>query len=132
LVVYLTLEQVRSIHHAIIRAIEGERDSCLHPGIYESLLVGCLDRPQTNIRGYTPYPDIFLKAASLIECIISTNAFIDGSKRTGFLACELFLEINGYFIDPKVQIKSFLLDIAQNNVDLKTIANWLQANALQK
>jgi prophage maintenance system killer protein len=54
-------------------------------------------------RGYMPYPDIFLKAASRIECIISTNAFIDGSKKTGFLACELFLEQNGYFIDPKPQ-----------------------------
>lgn len=116
----------------MIRAIDGERDSCLHPGINESLLVGCLGRPQTNIHGYTPYPDLFLKAASLIECIISTNAFIDGSKRTGFLACELFLEVNGYFIDPKAQITSFLLDIAQNNIDLKTIADWLQSNALQK
>jgi death on curing protein len=116
----------------MIRAVDGERNRCLHPGIYENLLAVCLDRPKTNIRGHEPYPDIFLKAASLIECIISTNAFIDGSKRTGFLACELFLEINGYFIDPKAQIKSFLLNIAQNNADLKTIANWLQLNALQK
>jgi death-on-curing protein len=116
----------------MIRAIDGESDSCLHPGIYENLLAGCLDRPQTNIRGYAPYPDIFLKAASLIECIISTNAFIDGSKRTGFLACELFLEQNGYFIDPKAQITKFLLAIAQNNIDLKTIADWLQSHTLQK
>ncbi len=116
----------------MIRTIDGERDSCLHPGICENLLAGCLDRPQTNIRGYTPYPDIFLKAASLIECIISTNAFIDGSKRTGFLTCELFLELNGYYVDPEAQITSFLLDIARNHVDLKTIAAWLQAHTLQK
>jgi death-on-curing protein len=74
----------------MIRAIDGEHDSCLHPGICENLLAGCLDRPQTNIRGYAPYPDIFIKAASLIECIISTNAFIDDTKRIGFLACESY------------------------------------------
>ncbi len=132
MVVYLTLEQVRSIHRAMIQAIECEHDRCLHPGICENLLAGCLDRPQTTIHSYTPYPDIFLKAASLIECIISTNAFIDGSKRTGFLACDLFLEQNGYYIDPKARIKWFLLAIARNEVDLATIADWLQSHALKK
>jgi death on curing protein len=132
MVVYLTLEQVRRIHHAMIQAIEGEYDACLHPGIYENLLAGCLDRPQTTIHNYTPYPDIFLKAASLLECIISTNSFIDGSKRTGFLACDLFLEQNGYYIDPKARIKRFLLAIARNEVELTTIADWLQSHALQR
>jgi death-on-curing protein len=116
----------------MIRAIEGEPDSCLHPGICENLLAGCLDRPQTTFHGFTPYMDIFLKAASLIECIISMNVFIDGSKRTGFLACDLFLEQNGYYIDPKAPIKEFLLVIARNEVDLETIRDWLQSHSLQK
>jgi hypothetical protein len=46
--------------------------------------------------------------------------------------CELFLEQNDYFIDPKAQITSFFLAIARNDVDLKTIADWLQSHALQK
>ncbi|MDD1726198.1 MAG: hypothetical protein LUQ34_04915 [Euryarchaeota archaeon] len=57
----------------MIQAIDGECNGCLHSGICENLLAGRVDRPQTNIYGYTPYPDIFLKAASLVECIISTN-----------------------------------------------------------
>jgi death-on-curing protein len=116
----------------MIQAIKGERDTCLHPGICENLLAGCLGRPQTIIHSYTPYPDIFLKAASLIECIISTNAVSDGAKKTGFLTCDLFLEQNGYYIDPKARIKRFLLAIAQNEVDLATIADWLQSHAVQK
>ena len=72
MVVYLTAQQVRRIHHKVIEAIEGERDTCLHPGIQHKLPSSCLDRPRTQIYGYTPYRTIFLKAASLIECIIST------------------------------------------------------------
>jgi len=92
MVVYLTTQQVRRIHHKLIEAIEGERDTCLHPGIQHKLPSSYLDRPRTQIYGYTPYPNIFLKAASLVECIISTHALIKGTKRTGFLACDLFLE----------------------------------------
>jgi death-on-curing protein len=107
----------------VIEASEGEHNWCLHPGISEGLLAACLARPKTLIHGYSPYPDIFLKAASLIECVISTNVFIDATKRTGFLACELFLELNEYYLDPKAAIKKFVLSVAQNEVDLMTIAN---------
>ncbi|HYA32982.1 MAG TPA: hypothetical protein VEG65_03155 [Candidatus Bathyarchaeia archaeon] len=41
--------------------------------------------------GCAPYRELFSKAAALIECIINTNALINGTKRTGFLACDLFL-----------------------------------------
>ena len=84
MVVYLTAPQIRSIHHKMIEAIEGESDTCLHPGIRDNLLSSCLDRPRTRIYGYTPYPNIFLKAARLIECIISTNALIKGHKKNRF------------------------------------------------
>jgi hypothetical protein len=60
---------------------------------------------------------------------LARNAFIDGSKRADFLARELFLEQNGYFVDPKAQITSFLLALAQNNVDLETFADWHQSHA---
>ncbi len=132
MVVYLTVQQVRSIHHKMIEAIEGERDTCLHPGIRDNLLSSYLDRPRTQIHGYTPYPNIFLKAASMIECIISTNALIKGTKRTGFLGCDLFLEQNGYYVDPKAPIKSFVLAIARNELELPAIADWLKSHALQK
>jgi len=132
MVVYLTAQQIRRVHHKMIEAIEDERHTCLHPGIRDNLLTSCLDRPRTEIYGYTPYPNIFLKAASLIECIIRTNALIKGTKRTGFLACDLFLEQNGYFIDPNASIKSFVLAIARNELELPAIADWLKSHALRK
>jgi len=130
-ITYLSFTQVVQIHHRMMQEIEAERQWCLHPGIYENLLLGCLERPQVVIGGYEPYPDVFSKAAALLECIISTNAFIDGSKRTGFLACELFLEMNGYRIDPGAAIVEFLLAVARDHLNLSEVSNWLKENSLK-
>jgi len=130
-ITYLSFTQVVKIHHRIMQEIEGERQWCLHPGIYENLLLGCLERPQVVISGYEPYPDVFSKAAALLECIISSNAFIDGSKRTGFLSCELFLELNGYHIDPGAAIVEFLVAVAKDELDLSEVSNWLEENSLK-
>ena len=132
MVAYLTLQQVRSIHHKVFEAIEGESDACLHPGARDSLLSSCLDRPRTDVYGCAPYRDLFSKAAALIECIISTNALINGTKSTGFLACDLFLELNGYYIDPEAPIKTFLMAIACNELDLAGITDWLKLHAIKK
>ncbi len=115
----------------MMQEIEAERQWCLHPGIYENLLLGCLERPQVVIGGYEPYPDVFSKAAALLECIISSNTFIDGSKRTGFESCELFLELNGYRIDPGAAIVEFLLAVARDDLNLSEVSNWLKENSLK-
>ena len=53
MVVYLTAQQIRRVHHKMIEAIEDEH-SCLYPGIRDNLLTSRLDRPRTEIYGYTP------------------------------------------------------------------------------
>ncbi len=131
-IVYITCDEARHAYHVMMATIEGERRACLHPGIYEGTLSSCLERPQINFEGYAPYSDLFSKAAALLECIISLNTFIDGSKRMGFLICDLFLERNGYYIDPEAPIVQFVLDVAKGDVDVITITHWLHAHAIRK
>ncbi len=131
-IIYITCDEARRAYHVMMAVIEGERRSCLHPGIYENVLASCLERPQVHFHSYTPYADVFSKAASLLECVISTNAFIDGSKRMGFLLCELFLERNGYFVDPKAPIVPFVRTVANGNADVKTVTRWLRAHTIQR
>ena len=131
MITYLNFAQVVKVHHRMMQEIEGERQWCLHPGIYENLLTCCVEKPQIIIGGWEPYPDIFSKAAALLECIISSNAFIDGSKRTGFLACELFLELNGYRIDPGAAIVEFLLAVAMGTLSVNEISNWLREHSVK-
>ncbi len=129
---YLTCDEATHAYHVLVAVIEGERRSCLHPGIYESVLSGCLERPQVHFKGYTPYPDIFSKAAALLECIISSNVFLEGGKRMGFLLCALFLERNGYCIDPKAPIVQLVLAVAKGEKDIPAIAQWLRAYTVKR
>ncbi len=41
------------------------------------------------------YPDLWTKAAALLQSILNNRALVDGNKRLGWLATATFLEING-------------------------------------
>ena len=86
---YPTLREVVDIHDDQILQFGGE------PGLRDA---GALDsaimRPQI---GY--YDGIIEEAAALLESLAMNHPFVDGNKRTAFAATEVFLRINGYFID---------------------------------
>ena len=45
--------------------------------------------------GEDAYPDIWTKAAALLQSVVKNHPLIDGNKRLGWLATAVFLEING-------------------------------------
>jgi death-on-curing protein len=59
------------------------------------LLGSAAARPQTTVSGEDAYPDIWLKAAALLQSILKNRALVDGNKRLGWLATAVFLELNG-------------------------------------
>lgn len=59
------------------------------------LLGSAVARPQTSVDGQDAYPDLWTKAASLLQSIVKNHALVDGNKRLGWLATAVFLEING-------------------------------------
>lgn len=56
------------------------------------LLESALANPQNLY--YYQSPDIYTLAASCAISIIKNHPFLDGNKRTGFLAMDLFLSLN--------------------------------------
>lgn len=62
------------------------------------LLGSAAARPQTTVFGEDAYPDIWTKAAALLQSIVGNHALVDGNKRLGWLATAVFLEINGVAI----------------------------------
>ena len=66
-------------------------------------LDGALHRPQTHFH-YAKEEDVVALAATLLFAIARSHAFIQGNKRTGFTAFQVFLEMNGYaFEGPDVE-----------------------------
>ncbi len=59
------------------------------------LLGSAAARPQTSAFGADAYPDVWSKAAALLQSIVKNHPLVDGNKRLGWLATAVFLELNG-------------------------------------
>ena len=59
------------------------------------LLGAAASRPRTSAFGEDAYPDLWTKAASLLQSIVKDHPLVDGSKRLGWLATAVFLRLNG-------------------------------------
>ena len=93
------------------------------------LLGSAVARPQTAVFGQDAYPDIWSKAAALLQSIDNNHALIDGNKRLGWLATAVFLEINGVSVIhvSNDDIYRFVIDVAANNPSFEHIAAALRA-----
>ena len=92
------------------------------------LLESALARPQTLL-AYGE-PTLFDLAAAYAFGIVRNHPFVDGNKRTGFLAAYLFLRLNGWRLaasqDDAVRT---VLALAAGEMPEPDFARWLQANA---
>jgi len=99
---------------------EGVRDM----GLLESALA----RPQ-NAYAYGE-TDLSALAAKYAAGIIQNHPFVDGNKRTGYLAAELFLALNGHHLmasDEECLASTLLLAAGELSED--EYAAWLRENS---
>jgi len=93
----------------------------------EALLGSALIRPQ-QILSYGD-PDLFGLAAAYVTGIVRNHPFIDGNKRTGFVAGALFLERNGAVLDaPEAEAAQSVWDLADKTIAEEQFAAWLKQN----
>ena len=90
----------------------------------EGLLDSALARP-LNLLAYGA-PDLIQLAAAYAAGIVKNHPFLDGNKRTGFLAATIFLERNGVTIRAdQGQVIVAMLRLADGTLDDKGFAAWL-------
>ena len=61
------------------------------PGLVESAVA----RPRSTAFGADAYPDLWTKAAALLQSLTRNHPFVDGNKRIGWIAATAFLTVNG-------------------------------------
>jgi death-on-curing protein len=91
------------------------------------LLESALARPR-NLAHYGA-PDVADLAASYAHGLARNHPFIDGNKRTAFVAAELFLALNGHELtadDGDCVIT--MLSMAAGDIDEPTFAAWLRSH----
>ena len=89
------------------------------------LLQSALARPK-QLHAYEE-PDIPTLAAATTAGIVRNHPFVDGNKRTGFVAGVLFLELNGLrFTAEEAEATRAVLDLASGSWDEGHYAAWLR------
>jgi death on curing protein len=84
-----------------------------------------LARPQ-NLALYEA-PDAAALAAAYGYGISRNRAFLDGNKRTGFLAAVLFCALNGYRIEaPHPDCVLTMLGVASGEITEPAFAQWIR------
>jgi death-on-curing protein len=93
-----------------------------------SLLESALARPR-NLFVYGD-PGIPELAAAYTTGIVKNHPFVDGNKRTGFLAGAAFLELNGLRLTAtEPEATQIILGLAAGNVSELQLAAWFQENS---
>jgi death-on-curing protein len=92
------------------------------------LLGSAAARPATTVFGDDAYPDVWTKAAALLQSIVKNHALVDGNKRLGWLATAVFLEINGAEITTASndEIYDLVIDVAAGHPSVDEIAAALR------
>ena len=123
--VYLTLEQILYIHDQVTEEIGGAfglRDL--------GALSAAVERPKASFGGSAAYPDVFAKAAALLESLCNNHAFVDGNKRVAYVATGLFLELNGFsLVVSRRSAEPFMLRMAAGRVSLQQVQIWLRKHS---
>ncbi len=97
------------------------------------LLDSALGKPQQLNNYGEPPPDAAALAASYGYGISRNHPFIDGNKRTGYVAAELFLRLNGWRLtadDASCVIT--MLAVAAGDITEEAFAAWLRAHAVAR
>jgi death-on-curing protein len=63
------------------------------------LLESAVARPKTTVVGAEAYLDIHTKAAALLHSLCRNHALVDGNKRLAWTACQVFLGLNGEWVE---------------------------------
>lgn len=97
----------------------------------DNLLESALARPiSLAVYGNTDAPAL---AAAYGYGISRNHAFIDGNKRTGFVAAELFLRLNGYqLVADDADCVFTMLAVASGEVSEDAFATWLRAHTTRR
>ena len=118
--IWLLEPAIVAAHHMLIArfgGLEGLRD--------EGLLASALARP-INLYKHENCTDLPRLAASYAAGFIQNHPFVDGIKRTGFIAAYVFLDLNGMPLQAnEASATAMTLSLASSDIAEGDYAVWL-------
>jgi death on curing protein len=121
---YVTLDEVLELHRLTIERSGGG------PGIRDlGLVQSAVAQPSMTFGGQDLYPSLGDKAVALCFSLVMNHPFVDGNKRVGHAAMEVFLILNGHEIlaDTDEQERT-ILDLAAGQLRRDDFTTWVQSH----
>ena len=119
---YLSVEQIRALHEALMHEFGG-------PGDLRDrrALEAAVARPAATFGGEDLYDDVSAKAAALMHSLVLNHPFIDGNKRIGVAAAEFFLGCNGHVVTATdEELERLTVEVARGAVEVEALAIWFR------
>lgn len=121
---YLTVREVLRLHRLVLEqsgGSEGIRDR----GALESAVA----QPMATFGGEDLYDTISKKATALAYSLVRNHAFVDGNKRIGHAAMEVFVTLNGFTIIADVdEQEEVFLSLADGSLTREELIEWVEAH----
>jgi death on curing protein len=124
---YLLIEEIISLHTKVI-AQSGGSSGLRDRGALESAVA----QWEMTFEGEDLYPTVAEKAAALGHSLIQNHPFVDGNKRVGHAAMEVFLVLNGYEISALVdEQEEVILSVASGQMSRAEFSEWLKQHVVK-
>jgi death on curing protein len=123
-IIFLDYDDILDLHERLIRllgGIQGIRD--------EGLLRSAIAQPEAGFGDEYFHKDLFEMAAAYVFHIILNHPFLDGNKRTGWMAGSVFLELNDVILKPapsQFDAEVMSLAVAEGKADKNMIADFFR------
>jgi death-on-curing protein len=93
------------------------------------LLDSALARPKNLIAYSDSVPDLAMLAASYAWGLVRNHPFVDGNKRTAYVVCRTFLQLNGRDLDAGQEEKVLtFLQLAEGQLSEQELVEWIRGH----
>jgi death-on-curing protein len=122
---FLSLNEVIAIHREQIKVYDGS------PGVRDwGLLKSAIAMPAATFGGQFLHCDLYEMAAAYLFRIVQNHPFIDGNKRVGAMAADVFLLLNAIQLTATHDVYAdIVLSVARGECSKSTVADFLRVNS---
>ena len=123
---FLSLAEVLDLYRRAL--VEGGGSSAIRDlGALESAIA----QPRATLAAQDLYPTLAEKAGALGFSLILNHPFVDGNKRVGHAAMEVFLVLNGFELSAALdESEAIFLGVAAGSVSREAFVAWIQAHLI--
>lgn len=119
---FLTVEVVVALHRRQLERFGGGT------GLRDlGLLESAVAQPQASFGGKFVHDGLFAMAAAYLFHIVSNHPFVDGNKRAGLLAAQVFLDVNGITLEHDSEaFYALTMGVAEGRIDKSAVTAELE------